>query len=175
MKYVEASKLIQKLSDDYSTNLITGDTVLGFLAGYNVYYKGELVVYVTTDTMYGIYPANDYLYKLPYGNKLWMILSKLAMTKPSDRLSEPKYNVIIANIGFHINTVWYKLESLFPYDVATFPYDVATIDDDDLVRNKYIFTEEEYKELIKHIKTLPDGEYQAKVAEHGKTLIKEED
>jgi len=168
MKYSEASKLIQNLSDDYSTNLITGDIVVGFIAGYNVYYKGELVIYVSTTTMYGIYPANAYLYKLPYGNKLWMILSELAMTKPSDRLSEPKYNVIIANIGFHINTVWYKLEPLFPYDVDT-------IDDDDLVMNKYIFTEEEYQELIKYIKTLPDGEYQAKVAEHGKTLIKEED
>ncbi|UKM63091.1 hypothetical protein [Levilactobacillus phage ENFP1] len=168
MKYSEASKLIQKLSDDYSINLITENSVVGFLAGYNVYYKGELVVYVSTNTMYGIYPANVYLYKLPSGNKLWMILSELAMTKPSERLSEPKYNVIIANVGFNINTVWYKLDQFFPYDVDT-------IDDDDLVMNKYIFTEEEYKELIQYIKTLPDGEYQAKVAEHGKTLIKEED
>lgn len=169
MKYSEANKLIHKLSDDYFTNLITGDIVVGFLAGYNVYYKGELVVYVSTTTMYGIYPANAYLYKLPYGNKLWMILSELAMTKPSDRLSEPKYNVIIANVGFHIRTVWYKV------DDQNFSYDVDTIDDDDLVLHEYKFTEKEYKELIKYIKTLPDGEYQAQVAEHGKTLIKKED
>ena len=29
-----------------------------------------------------------------------------------------------------------------------------------------------FSELIKYIKTLPDGEYQAKVTEHGKTEVK---
>ena len=74
--------------------------------------------------------------------------------------------MIIANIGFHIRTVWYKV------DDQNFSYDVDTIDDDDLILPEYKFTEKEYKKLIKYIKTLPDGEYQAKVAEHGKSKVK---
>ena len=36
------------------------------------------------------------------------------------------------------------------------------------------FNDYEYDRLIKYIKTLPDGEYQARVAEHGKTEVKGE-
>jgi len=37
------------------------------------------------------------------------------------------------------------------------------------------FTDAEFNELIKYIKTLPDGEFQAKVAEHGKSLVEEDE
>lgn len=161
MKYSEASKLIKKLSDDYSTNLSTG---------YSVYYKGDLVVYVSTKEMYGIYPSNYSIYKLPYGNKLWMILSELAMTKPSDRLSKPKYNVIIGKDGPHISTVWHKVNDSFPIS----PYEIDTISDDYLTMPQYIFTGEEYLSLIKYIKTLPDCEFQVMVANHGKALVRED-
>jgi len=172
MKYVEASKLIQKLSNDYSTNLVTGKNVLGFFEGYDVFYKNKLVAYIPTDTMYGIYPANAYLYKLPYGNKLWMILSELSMTKISDRLNEPKYNVIIANNP--------GKDIMFPIEVWKHDSDnifyLTCVEENELRKNNNtIFSENEYYQLIKYIKTLPDGEFQAKVAEHGKTLIKEED
>ena len=48
-------------------------------------------------------------------------------------------------------------------------------DPDDLSCYDAIFTDEEFDDLIKYIKTLPDGEWQAKVAEHGKTEVKSED
>lgn len=172
MKYVEASKLIQKLSDDYSINLVTGENVLGFMEGYIVYYKGELVVYVSTTTMYGIYSNTAYLYKLPYGNKLWMILSELAMTKPSDRIRKPKYNVIIANNP--------GKDIMFPFEVWEHDSDnifyLTCVEENELrENNNTIFSENEYYQLIKYIKTIPDGEFQAKVAEHGKTLVEEEE
>jgi len=168
MKYVEASKLIQKLSNDYSTV----KNVFGSMKGYSVFYKGKLVAYVSTYAMYGIYPANAYLYKLPYGNKLWMILSELSMTKISDRLNEPKYNVIIANNP--------GKDIMFPIEVWKHDSDnifyLTCVEENELRKNNNtIFSENEYYQLIKYIKTLPDGEFQAKVAEHGKTLIKEED
>ncbi|QBJ03352.1 hypothetical protein HWC08_gp002 [Lactobacillus phage 521B] len=168
MKYVEASKLIQKLSNDYSTV----KNVFGSMEGYSVFYKGKLVAYVSTYAMYGIYPANAYLYKLPYGNKLWMILSELSMTKISDRLNEPKYNVIIANNP--------GKDIMFPFEVWKHDSDnifyLTCVEENELrENNNTIFSEDEYAKLIKYIKTLPDGEFQAKVAEHGKTLIKEED
>ena len=92
------------------------------------------------------------------------------MTKPSDRLNEPKYNVIIARKNFHISTVWYKVAENTPYNI----YNIATINNANLFLPEYKFTVKEYNDLIKYIRTLPDGEWQAKVAEHGKTEVKGE-
>ena len=163
MKYSEAIKLIKGLSKEYSIN---NDELI-----FELIYKSKPIAWVDKREQFIFGSVNisaSGFDKLPYSHKLWMILAELAMTKLSDRLNEPKYNVIIANIGFHIRTVWYKV------DDQNFSYDVDTIDDDDLVLYEYKFTEKEYKELIKYIKTLPDGEFQAKVAEHGKTLVKGE-
>ena len=164
MKYIEATKLIKGLSKKYSTDN-NGKRY------FEIIYKSKSIAWVNKQERFNLGVADTLVYefdKLPYSHKLWMILAELAMTKLSDRLNEPKYNVIIANIGFHIRTVWYKV------DDQNFSYDVDTIDDDDLVLHEYKFTEKEYKELIKYIKTLPDGGWQAKVAEHGKTEVKGE-
>jgi len=166
MKYVEASKLIQNLSDDYSINLVAGNDEVSFLTGYKAYYKGELVAYVSTKEMYGIYPANYSIYKLPYGNKLWMILSELSMTPIDKRLAENKCNVIIGNTGDGVYPVWVK-NSNHNYGIRR--YGAYT-----LYHKEVLFTNAEFEDLIKHIKNLPDGEFQAKVAEHGKTLFKED-
>jgi len=166
MKYSEATKVIQGLSNKYSINN-------NYKSVFELRYKYKSVAWVDKQEQFNFGRANivaSEFDKLPYSHKLWMILTELAMTKPSDRLNEPKYNVIIANIGFHIRTVWYKVDDQI--DDQNLSYDVDTIDDDDLVLPEYKFTEKEYKELIKYIKTLPDGEWQAKVAERGKTDIK---
>ena len=166
MKYSEATKLIQGLSKEYS---IGGDDKSVFV----LIYKNKFVAWVDKQEQFNFGRVNlsaSRFNGLPYSHKLWMILAELAMTKPSDRLNEPKYNVIIANIGFHIKTIWYKVNDQI--DDQNLSYDVDTIDDDDLILPEYKFTEKEYKKLIKYIKTLPDGEYQAKVAEHGKSKVK---
>lgn len=41
-----------------------------------------------------------------------------------------------------------------------------------LTYDNAIFTDNEFNDLIKYIKTLPDGKWQAKMAEHGKTETK---
>lgn len=163
MKYDEATKAIQGLSKKYSIN--NDDKSI-----FEISYKNKPIVGVLKQGQFafgGINIVASEFNELPYSHKLWMILAELAMTKPSDRLNEPKYNVIIANIGFHIKTVWYKVNDQI--DDQNLLYDVDTIDDDDLILPEYKFTEKEYKKLIKYIKTLPDGDWQAKVAEHGKT------
>jgi len=171
MKYSEATKAIQGLSNKYSINNDKSD----FVSVFELTYKSKSIAWVDKLEQFNFGRVNivaSEFDELPYSHKLWMILAELAMTKLSDRLNEPKYNVIIANIGFHIRTVWYKVDDQI--DDQNLSYDVDTIDDDDLVLHEYKFTEKEYKELIKYIKTLPDGEYQEKVAEHGKTLVKGE-
>jgi len=165
MKYNEATKLIKELSKEYSI-------YNNYKSVFELSYKYKSVAWVDKQEQFNFERVNieaSEFNRLPYSHKLWMILAELAMTKPSDRLNEPKYNVIIANIGFHIKTVWYKVDDQI--DDQNLSCDVDTIDDDDLVLHEYKFTEQEYKELIKYIKSLPSGEWQAKVAEHGKTLI----
>lgn len=53
-------------------------------------------------------------------------------------------------------------------------YMLYLTDPDYLTDSEAIFTDSEFSDLIKYIKTLPDGEWQSKVAEHGKTEVKGE-
>jgi len=108
----------------------------------------------------------DDFFRLPYSNKLWMLVNEFVMTPIDERLREKEYNVIIADNGgkgFDSKVICYKAESYIPFDIDM-------VDKVNLVLPEYKFTRKEYKELIEYIKTLPDGEFQAKVAEHGKTL-----
>ena len=104
--------------------------------------------------------------------KLLLASVDMAMT-PLDKRVEHKWNVIIGNdnSGFDDIICWRKSDSDFPYLLCfSHPSDPSypiPLDCDDA-----IFTDEEFSDLIKYIKTLPDGEWQAKVAEHGKTEAK---
>ena len=109
--------------------------------------------------------------KYSEATKLIKGLSKEYSINNDKSVKEHKWKVIVGNdsSGFCNIICWKKSEksdSDFPYllclsDSILFDYDDA------------IFTDEEFSDLIKYIKTLPDGEYQAKVAEHGKTEVKE--
>lgn len=168
MLETELKKEIKKLSDNYSfaetTSSITGPKLL-------VSYKGNTVLRIYKNVQYRYEVTVDHIdfYRLPFSNKLWMLVSEFAMTPVDKRFKENKYNAIIARKNFHISTVWYKVVENTPYNI----YNIATINNANLSLPEYQFTVKEYNDLIKYIKTLPDGEFQAKVAEHGKTLIEE--
>lgn len=168
MKYSEATKAIQGLSKKYSINNDKSIFVLS--------YKSKPIAWVDKLQQFNFGRANasaPEFDKMPYSHKLWMILAELAMTPLNEReehkMNEHKWNVVVGNdsSGFASAICWKKSDSDSPYllclsDSIPFDYDDA------------IFTDEEFSDLIKYIKTLPDGEYQAKVAEHGKTLVKGE-
>lgn len=166
MLETELKKEIMKLSDKYSfaeiNSSITGPKLL-------ISYKGNMVLRIYNNMQYQFVVTIEQsdFYRLPYSNKLWMLVAEFAMTPVDKRFKKNKYNVIIAHNHYFIDTVWCKLGEL------SFPFDTDTIDTDFLTSNRYTFSDEEFNELIKYIKTLPDGEFQAKVAEHGKTLIEE--
>ena len=104
--------------------------------------------------------------------KLLLAGIDMAMT-PLHKRVEHKWNVIVGNDSSRFDSVvcWIKSDSDFPYLLCfshpSDPSDPIPLDCDDA-----IFTDEEFSDLIKYIKTLPDGEWQAKVAEHGKTEAK---
>ena len=100
--------------------------------------------------------------------KLLLASVDMAMT-PLHKRVENKWNVIVGD----------DRDSSFPFlvwakniDKNTIKFRLKIAGTQELEYAGCIFTDSEYKELIEHIKTLPDGDWQAKVAEHGKTEVK---
>ena len=164
MKYSEAIKAIQGLSKKYSIN--NDDKSI-----FEIDYKYKPIAWVGNleSFNFGRATSASEFSNMPYSHKLWMILSELAMTPLDKRKDEHKWNVIVGNDNSGVGNVvcWEKSDSEFPY-ILCFSNQIYLSCDDGT------FTDEEFSDLIKHIKTLPDGEYQARVAEHGKTLVKGE-
>ena len=161
MKYSEATKLIKGLSRKYSIN---NDNPI-----FELIYKSKPIAWVDKleHFNFGRATSTSGFNKLPYSRKLWMILAELAMTPIDNRKDEHKWNVIVGNDdrGNRSIVVWEKSISNNGY--------VLNIDGPhDLSFYTAVFTDKEFSDLIKYIKTLPDGEYQAKIAEHGKTEAK---
>ncbi|AFU63177.1 hypothetical protein 8014-B2_00110 [Lactobacillus phage ATCC 8014-B2] len=94
MKYSEARKYIEELSSKYTINMDDGD--------FNVLYKGKSVGYVDgAYGQYGLYIHNEDIFKkLPFNNKLYMILAELAMTPLDERKEEKKYFIRVFNIDY---------------------------------------------------------------------------
>ena len=155
MKYSEATKLIKGLSKKYSINNDKYD--------FELIYKSNPIVWLDKQEQFNFRRATMFFEALPYSHKLWMILSELAMTPISER-EEHKWNVIVGNDNYGLDEIicWGKEDSKPTYLLCL-------ADSNSLKMKSKIFTDDEYRDLIKHIKTLPDGEWQAKVAEHGKT------
>lgn len=164
MKYDEATKLIKGLSKKYT---ISNDGKSVF----ELSYKHKFIAWVDKLQQFNFGRVNISASKfngLPYSHKLYMILAELAMTPLSER-KEHQWNVIIGKCDYSSDTiVWSKEDSL------TVSYGRDIIIENALEYTDYRFTDDEFNDLIKYIKTLPDGEWQAKIAEHGKTLVKGE-
>ena len=97
MKYSEAKKEIETLSSKYSAYK---DKYTNF---FNVYYKNVEVAYVRTNERYSVTLwFEKYFPKLPFNNKLYMILSELAMTPLDEREEVKKYYVKIfdGDVGY---------------------------------------------------------------------------
>lgn len=88
MRYSEAKQQIEALSSKYSAYK---DKYTNF---FNVNYKNAEVAYVRSDERYSFnFWSENNFQKLPFSNKLYMILSELAMTPLDERIDEKKYRV----------------------------------------------------------------------------------
>lgn len=88
MKYSEAKKEIEALSSKYSAYK---DKYTNF---FNVYYKNEEVAYVRTNERYSVTVwFEKHFPKLPFSNKLYMILAELSMAPLDERVEEKKHCV----------------------------------------------------------------------------------
>lgn len=85
MKYSEAEKQIKALSSKYNFNMSDGDFIVN--------YKNMLVAWVKNNKRYLLYNNENCFKKIPFSNKLYMILAELAMTPIDERVEEKKYYV----------------------------------------------------------------------------------
>lgn len=86
MKYSEAEKQIKALSRKYSVKLDR------FSDTFKVNYKNGEVAYVKNYERYSVTVwFENYFKKLPFSNKLYMIMSELAMTPLAERVGQKKY------------------------------------------------------------------------------------
>ena len=85
MKYSEAEKQIKALSSKYDVDF--------YAHKFNVYYKNELTAGVKKNFRYSFINRENIFKKLPFGNKLYMILAELAITPLDERVEEKKYCV----------------------------------------------------------------------------------
>lgn len=93
MKYSEAEKQIKALSSKYDINMIDGD--------FNVVYNNngnKHGIYISGYCEYNLHVGDTSTFsKLPFSNKLYMILAALASTPPEERAEENKHYVKVYN------------------------------------------------------------------------------
>ena len=92
----------------------------------------------------------------------------MAMTPLHERV-EHKWNVVIGednSKGIPL-VIWVKS------DHSCHDYFLGEAQKNDLKDSETRFSDSEYAKLIEYIKTLPDGDWQAKVAEHGKREVED--
>lgn len=89
MKYSEAEKQIKALSSKYDINMVDGD--------FNVVYnnnENKHGIYISGYCEYDLHAGDTSTFsKLPFSNKLYMILAALASTPLAERVEEKKYYV----------------------------------------------------------------------------------
>jgi len=99
MKYIEAEKQIKALSSKYNVNMADSDFIVN--------YKNMLVAWVKNNKRYLLYNDEDHFKKIPFSNKLYMILSELAITPLDERVEVKKQHVKVYDsaLGYlNINT-----------------------------------------------------------------------
>ena len=104
MKYIEAEKQIKALSSKYYISMVDGDFIVN--------YKNMLVAWVKNNKRYLLYNDEDHFKKIPFSNKLYMILSELAITPLDERVEVKKYYVKVYDsaLGYlNINTFTGKM------------------------------------------------------------------
>jgi hypothetical protein len=158
MKYTEFENDICSLGADY--RVTQNDDYV-----YVVYRDNEILRVYTQNTFRLV--SYDELRNCPKKQEVWNEATLLAATPLDEREEEQKYNVIIGND-----------DTVFPYMAwdknNVKKYVLSSASFSDLTYPDFQFTEFEFQNLLKYIKSLPQGDKQVKIAKIGKTLVKGE-
>lgn len=114
MKYSEAEKQIKAFSSKYDIYIGDGD--------FAVDYKNIIVAWVKGNERYLFHNDEKCFKKLPFSNKLYMILSELAITPLNERVEAKKYYVKVFNNEYgylNINILTSKVTADDKYETET--------------------------------------------------------
>ena len=157
MKYTEFVKSIANLGEGY---LIGKYPYEGY---YSIVYRTRTILKINTQEMFKLVSYNA-LNDCPKKQEVWNAATALAATPLDEREEEKKYNVIISSDNAGIHTAWSRgFKELYVLS--------KNVDDDSLEGFDYKFTESEFQNLLKYIKSLPQGDKQVEIAKIGKTLV----
>ena len=136
MKYSEAEKQIKSLSSKYDIDMSDRD--------FNIVYKGNRCnTHVSGHYRYYLHVEDNVAFsKFPFSNKLYMILSELAMTPLDERVEEKKHYIKI-------------FDNMFGYlNISTLTGKMGVHDWDEIGSIKTRFTDKEI-EQFKHREDIP--------------------
>lgn len=155
MKYTEFEGIICHLGKDY--RVVENDSSI------YVVYKDAEILRVGTKHKFILLPFSRFDY-CPKKSEIWEVASLLAATPISDRV-ECKYNVIVGNDDTRLPYNAWAKDSGITYFLSGTNAEELREDPD------FEFTESEYQDLLKYIKTLPQGDKQVEIVKIGKTLV----
>lgn len=127
MKYIEAEKQIKALSSKYYISMADGDFIVN--------YKNMLAAWVKNNERYLLYNDESCFKKIPFSNKLYMILAELAITPLDERVEVKKYYVNIFNNEFGYLNI----------DIQTGKVKTDNVHESDDIKTK--FTDKEIEQL----------------------------
>lgn len=153
MRYTEFEGIVCHLGKEYDVAQ-KGDYIY-------VVYEGNEILEVSKHSTFRL-TSYDRLKNCSKKQEVWNAGSRLAATPLDEREEEKKYNVIIENDGTNCPYIVWGKDDIEEYFLCVAGSNGLREYSD------FKFTNSEFKNLIKYIKTLPDDEFQARVAEHGK-------
>lgn len=110
MKYSEAKKQIKALSSKYDVSMEDGD--------FNIVYNGHVGnIYVDGNHEYDMYVSDTNKFScMPFNDKLYIILSKLARTPLNERVDDKKYYIKIFDNEFGYLNIDILTGNMMVYD-----------------------------------------------------------
>lgn len=160
MKYSEFKESIRNLGKDYDVNRKDNQNPDYIY----VVYKENDISNVSKCTPFSVEMCH--FNSCPKKQEVWNLVTKLAATPIDEREEEKKYNVIIGNDDTNFPyLVWTKDNFIKAYLLSGAKVKGLREGSD------FQFTESEYQDLLKYIKTLPQGDKQVEIAKIGKTLV----
>lgn len=156
MRYTEFEGIVCHLGEEYDVAQ-KGDYIY-------VVYEGNEILEVSKHSTFRL-TSYDRLKNCSKKQEVWNAGSRLAATPLDEREEEKKYNVIIGNDGTNCPYIVWGKDDIEEYFLC--PADSYGLRE----YSDFEFTESEYQDLLKYIKSLPQGDKQVEIAKIGKTLV----
>lgn len=170
MKYSEFKKAVEGLSKHYSVYRDCGSVDVDYKSHTVLKVPAHQFMVLRMETYKNGY-IDRFRESLPYSHRLWMLASEFSMTPVSER-REHRWNVIVGRNKFGENSgpvAYFKRDD--PLDI-----ELSYAGSVEVLSNEwYVFSDNEFSNLVACLKRQPDGDRLVKIAELGKVPAPEVD